>query len=157
VTQVCSRKPSLDDAYARIRRAKQHLARFKRELAAFWGDEGRRLWIPNATTGIFEEQATPDLVPPTFGILVGECIYNLRAALDYLIYELAILDSGKIQERTQFPIEDTVKRWKTKCASRLKGLSVVHQACIERLQPCFGCKWTANSGTSPILTSTEVW
>ena len=47
------------------------------------------------------------LIPAMLGILIGETIYNLRAILDYLVYELAILDSGQIQKGTQFPIEDT--------------------------------------------------
>jgi len=71
------------------------------------------------------------------GILVGEVIYNLRAALDYLIYELAFLDSFKIQEGTQFPIEDTKRRWQVaafgtkKRPARLVGISGRHKAAIE--------------------------
>jgi len=42
---------------------------------------------------------------PKVPILAGEVIQSLRSALDYLIYDLAILDSGKPQDGTQFPAE----------------------------------------------------
>ena len=74
--------------------------------------------------------------------MVSETIHNLRAALDYLIYELAILDSGQIQQGTQFPIEDTPKGWK-RHRGFLKGLSCTHKAAVERLQPYNGCNWIA--------------
>jgi hypothetical protein len=38
--------------------------------------------------------------------LVGEICYNLRSALDYLVFELAKHDSGTRQENTQFPIAE---------------------------------------------------
>jgi hypothetical protein len=77
----------------------------------------------------------PLVIPPALGILVGETAYNLRAALDYLVYELAILDSGSVQEGTQFPIEDSENDEKWKRHPRLVGLSGTHVTAIERLQP----------------------
>jgi hypothetical protein len=67
----------------------------------------------------------------------------LRAALDYLVYELAILDSGQIIDGTQFPIDDAKKGfdWRVK-NGRLRGLTAPHIAAIERLQPYEGCDWT---------------
>lgn len=93
---------------------------------------------------------------PQFSILLGETVYNLRAALDYLIYELAILDSCQVQKGTQFPIEDTEqgwrRRWKGVIINRkgkpirggcyLPGLALRHKASIRFLQPCYGCNWT---------------
>jgi hypothetical protein len=81
-------------------------------------------------------------VPHIIKILVGEIIYNLRAALDYLVYELAYLDSGEIKNGTQFIIEDREKVFQRKRNSKLKGVSDEHVAIIERLQPYNGCDWT---------------
>ena len=52
-------------------------------------------------------------IPETFPILVGEIIYNLRAALDYLIFELSLLDSGNEINGSipQFIIEDEPTGW----------------------------------------------
>jgi len=88
------------------------------------------------------------MAPPLiYGVLVGEVCYNLRAALDYLVYELAINDSGQLQEGTQFPIEDSpddfAVRHNLRAGRRcyLRGLNSTHIAAIERLQPYAGTYW----------------
>jgi len=86
-------------------------------------------------------------VPLKFGVLVGEVCYNLRAALDYLVFELAINDSGSVQDQTQFPMESSpggfaVKRDPMRRECQLRGLSCTHIADIEKLQPYNGCEWT---------------
>lgn len=147
-------KPSLDNAYARIRRAKQHLTRLKREASMFWRSFHPPIgYINPEVGGTITIDWNRRLIPPVFGILVGETIYNLRAALDYLVYELAILDSGQVQEGTQFPIEGTEGGWQLRMNGTkrrkvpdygcyLRGVSPGHKACIKLLQPCCGCHWT---------------
>jgi hypothetical protein len=76
----------------------------------------------------------PISLPLRWAVLVGETIYNLRAALDYLVYELALKDSGRIQQGTQFPITFSAKEFKDQ-ASRLRGVSAPHVTGIEALQP----------------------
>src|ERR1022692_3409696 len=51
-----------------------------------------------------EKLAIP--VPIDVPIIIGETVYNLRSALDFLVFVLAWADSGKRQEGTQFLIED---------------------------------------------------
>jgi hypothetical protein len=62
--------------------------------------------------------------------------------LDYLIFELAKLDSGIEQDGTQFPIVDTKKNFEEQKGRWLKGINAAHIAAIERLQPYSGCNWT---------------
>jgi hypothetical protein len=83
-------------------------------------------------------------IPMSFGICMGEICYNLRTALEYLVFELAKSDSGARQDGTQFPIEDTRKgfEWRLR-RGWLKDISSRHVAAIERLQPYKGCKWSA--------------
>jgi hypothetical protein len=86
-------------------------------------------------------------VPLRYSILVGETLYNLRAALDYLVYELARHDAGTAQERTQFPITMTPEKFAGEQRDRLKSLSVEHVAMIEKLQPYPDrkeCEWLAD-------------
>jgi len=147
-------KPSLDNAYARAHRAKRHLMSLKGEASKYW----RSFHLPEVymepraggTTTITWGQ---DLIPSIFSILVGETIYNLRATLDYLVYQLAILDSGQSQEETQFPIEHSEGGWEKSMngkltkkvpdkGCRLRGLNESHKERIKLLQPCFGCCWT---------------
>ena len=141
--QSYSRKPSLDNAYARVARTNDHLTRLKLEIklvaspvSSWWMDQGY-IWTPDISTS----KEIID-VPPMVGVLIGETIYNLRAALDYLIYELAFLDSTHIQNKTQFPIEDSEDGWLGHIPTYLKGVSVGHQAVIKQLQPYYGCDWT---------------
>jgi hypothetical protein len=54
-------------------------------------------------------KATETFVGMSVPIRVGEVCYNFRSALDYLIFELAKLDSGVEQGGTQFPIMDSPK------------------------------------------------
>lgn len=43
-------------------------------------------------------------------VVAGEVLYHLRTALDYLVYNLAWLDTGAPQQHTAFPIfTDTEK------------------------------------------------
>ncbi len=145
---------SLDGAYQRVRRAGIHLTNLNRRVNAlckrisddvvierkpqvFVSENGKRRKV------VFGNAKFPiKPVPHIVSILVGEIIYNLRAALDYLIYELAYLDSGSIVNGTQFPIHDTVEGFKGRRDFHLKGVSDKHVAIIERLQPYNGCNWT---------------
>jgi len=136
----------LDGAFARIDRAREHLAESIRFVDAF------REGYHNARTVIFnsEHSQKPDLVipeqplfvPQRVSILVGEICYNLRAAMDYLVYELALLDSGRIQEFTKFPICDRKEIFDRQSGRDLKGLNSRHKALIEALQPYNGNDWT---------------
>lgn len=86
-----------------------------------------------------------DAVQPDTGALsicAGECIYNLRAALDYLIYNLAWLDSGRQVDQTQFPIVDKSASWKQQRGNRLKGVNDDHAKTVSEYQPFSGCDWT---------------
>lgn len=135
----------LDGAFQRIDRAKEHLLEFSQLLDSF-----RQRYL-DAVTIYFNPDPPyhahvihPGLTPVTehlLGIVVGEICYNLRSALDYLVYELAFSDSGCVQDGTQFPIDDTPKKFAGNIPTRLKGLSAAHVAAIERLQPYNGCNW----------------
>lgn len=82
-------------------------------------------------------------MPENFSVLVGETAYNLRAALDYLVYELAFLDSGEKREQTQFPITSSLEVFASTGERRLVGVSQRHVAVIEGLQPYKGDDWLA--------------
>jgi len=80
--------------------------------------------------------------PLIFSVLIGEACYNLRAALDYLVFELAREDSGQPQDGTQFLIEDTPEQFARRKDANLRGVKCAHIAMIEALQPYKGCEWT---------------
>jgi len=133
----------LHAAQARVGRADEHLANLKaliesvrKEYSDAPVEDDFRLSMSSEVPGIESER-------PLISILLGEIVYNLRAALDYLVYALARKDSGKFQNGTQFPIENAPKGFAGRLkAGFLKGLNATHIASIESLQPYKGCNWT---------------
>jgi hypothetical protein len=85
-------------------------------------------------------------------ITIGETIYNLRAALDYIVYDLACMAARKHLAGTQFPIEESSAGFLSRVSGKnAKGEDVGHFlrsvppgaiALIAKLQPYAGCTWT---------------
>ena len=74
--------------------------------------------------------------PADWGRKAGHIVNDLRAALDYLVYQLALLDSKAVQSGTQFPICDTPAAFQSELKKgRLKGLCPAHVQAIEGCQP----------------------
>jgi hypothetical protein len=136
----------LDSAWQRILRADEHLIDLRQRISNFV-EEQHNLIVAQFQTD--RPQNIRDIVPVqvyapmSIAIRIGEICYNLRTALEYLVFELAKLDSGIVQHRTQFPIEDTRRGFEGRIKSGwLNGLNSTHIAAIERLQPYNGCNWT---------------
>jgi hypothetical protein len=143
----------LDGAWRRVDRADRYIKEL-RTLFDEWASEceGAIVEAYDIQAGNYVRHPThiPD-IPADVPLALSDAVHNLRSALDYLVYELALLDSKAIQDNTQFPIEDCKvgksPRGKTigfdAITSRyLKGLCPVHVAAIERLQPYNGANWT---------------
>jgi hypothetical protein len=136
----------LDSAFERVDRADEHFRELKRRVA-IWNNAQYHTaawqFNPQDPSKIIVGVSKVIPMPLRIGTLVGETCYNLRTSLDYLIFELARLDSGHSQDGTQFPIEDAPKgfAWRQK-GGWLKGLNNAHIAAIEALQPYNGCNWT---------------
>lgn len=142
----------LDGAFKRVDRAGKHLGELDTEIADYrrfknettliqFGRDDKGNTVPlGALTTAYD--AASDM-----SILVGEIVYNLRNALDYLVYELARLDSGGAQKRTQFPIESTHDGFVGRRKTFLKGVNDRHVAQIKALQPYSGCQWTQTLAT----------
>lgn len=137
--------PELKGAFSRVNRADKRLAEFVALQSSHRLDQyGTVTVYKHPQSGYYVPQAVYSGPPISdeFSITIGEIIYNLRAALDYLVYELAFLDSGIIQEMTQFPIETNSSLFDSHRPSYLKGVADKHAAIIERLQPYNPFAWT---------------
>jgi hypothetical protein len=157
----CHMAHPLDGAVARIQRANRHIDELISAIECFRKacennfianqkfprvkpGSGRQLSLSISRSG-----GSPIDVPHEISAIIGDIIHNLRAALDYLVFELALKDSGFPQDGTQFIIEDVKSDPNNKkrgfdpvSKGRLRGLSNVHVAAIERLQPYMGALWT---------------
>jgi hypothetical protein len=98
-------KPSLDGPRTKLAWADLHLQLFR--------DEWQKVVDAHEYTFIHEVHAdglnhryravaVPDL-DPKWTLLLGDCIHNLRTALDQLLYELVRANGGTPALRTQFP------------------------------------------------------
>jgi hypothetical protein len=135
---------ALDGAFARVGRAEEHLADVFGEVAAFVASQQNSTFVDYKPTGPQKLVLNfpDDVPPPRLSILIGETIYNLRAALDYLVYALVAHDSGQPKAGTQFPIVDTPDEFERRKKTWLNGVNLAHITQIERLQPYKGCDWT---------------
>lgn len=138
----------LDGAYLRIERAQHHIAELNALESAFRVDHEKDIVIEfhpvtQIAGVVLKEEAK--VVPPIFSVIAGEATYNLRAALDYLVFELVKLDWGaRTQNRAKFLIEDSSSSLWGKVKGRngpLRGLSDKHVAMVEGLQPYKGHAW----------------
>lgn len=143
--------PSLADAYARLERADEHL----REVHALAQQiciaqaEATRVQVASGMTlmpgelgQVFSVESANTPIVARLGVLVGDSVNSLRSCLDYLVGELAELDSGSRKSRTQFPVEQSADAFSSRRQSFLNGVSDAHVMHIELLQPYNGTSWT---------------
>ena len=137
---------ALDGATLRVERAIKHFDELMVVFVAFREANIDKVSLkddpgPPQSLRVFFDSSL--IVPLSLSLPVSDCIHNLRAALDYVVYELAILDSGVIQDGTQFPIEDDPQVFhKRRRNTYLRGLEDKHVRVIESLQPYKGVDWT---------------
>ena len=142
----------LDGAMRRAIRANRYIDEADALLHRFASEcEDRIVANYNPHTGYAPLNFPP--VPDDLPFAISDAVHNLRAALDYIIYELALECSGSIQEGTQFPIE-SVKSGTSPHGNKigfdavapryLKGLFFRPHIidAIENIQPYNGRRWT---------------
>ena len=106
--------PSLDGAQSWLDRAEEHLRDLSVLLDLMFEAE-REAVLATAHVGTYRDGAgefgykRSPLVsaPRRVSVILGETIQALKRSLDYVVYELAFLDSGSEQNDTQFPIDSS--------------------------------------------------
>ncbi len=140
------RKP-LDGCFERVRRAEEHLTDFKKRIVIMFRKQADAVGIK---FDLLPPHRVKDPILPSetfydmrFPVLIGEICYNLRTALDWLVFEVAKLDTKEEQDNTQFPLEDTSDGFvKNKKRFRIDLLTSAHEDLIEAVQPYNGCEWS---------------
>jgi hypothetical protein len=81
----------------------------------------------------FQVQREP---PLRLGVILGDCLHNLRSALDHLAWRVTLLDGSTPDGDTQFPIASKSEQQFEKMADkRIPGLSPRHRSMIKSAQP----------------------
>ena len=136
------RERPFDAIWQRIERASAHRKRFGEKWDAHLHAHPYDTMVNVDSKGEGSVGIEQEIPPPDgLDLLLGEFLYNLRAALDNCIYEVAVIDSGKDppphSEQIQYPIYATAEQF-TANKYRLEALSDDHRRFIELDQPYHG-------------------
>ena len=125
----------LRDSRAKLGRAQHHFDTIETEINAFIQTKRYRLVVDKPTDNlrIIRLESAPEIPTERWGLLVGDCIHNLRSALDYIAWRLA--GSDRADTNTQFPIFTTREGWQRQGVRRIRGMKTEARALIERTQP----------------------
>ena len=125
------------------------------ETARFYADEqltqeiGKPGGPPVVRTGTsfyvgfhFLERST---APHEWGTVIGDCLHNMRSALDHLVYALA--GSAARNARTEFPIFVDRDQFRSKQGRLLRGVADDAVTVIKWVQPY---RWGARASIHPL-------
>jgi hypothetical protein len=130
---------SLDSVAQKIFRAAIHIKELGTELQGYFQtNPGKMVREPNTPDNVamFTFQLK-DPMPARFGLIVGDCLQNLRSALDYLVWELVLAANNQPTKDNMFPICSTSDAFKNAVSkrNRLFGVHPDVIAEIDALQP----------------------
>ena len=128
-------------AAAKIARADTQIRELVTEMDAFCtdikgsivhqvdGDSDTQAWIYRGTTPV---------APFEWSIRIGEILYNLRSALDHIVWQLVLANGEKPSRGNEFPVVNTPEAWPSLSRRKLEGVQDGAKEAIRRLQPCTG-------------------
>jgi len=131
--------PSLDSVNQKLYRAQMHFGELNKELRAYYETEPisftpHATYTPEEPRFVFRETKP---VPARIGLIAGDCLQNLRSALDYLVWELVGAAGNEPCKKNAFPValspeayEDDLKK-----RGKLNGVAQKAEAHIRALQP----------------------
>jgi len=102
--------PQLASVHAKVDRAEFHLNEINAALKVVWGSKPEADHIATKINPYWYEVGVtvPEVEPvrPTLPLMIGDCIHNLRSALDHLAWQLSVNNNAPLSaaEKTFFPI-----------------------------------------------------
>lgn len=128
----------------KVERAKKHIGELEVERRAFLDSKPYEVGAkpdPQIAEAIKYHIISVRKTPNTILLIVGDILFNLRAALDHLAYQLASVHGTrdeKILKATYFPISDDSTKYKTEAPGKVKGMSTAAQHAITATKPYQG-------------------
>jgi hypothetical protein len=110
--------PSLNGCEAKFGRGKAHAKKLRTEIASILNDDSYRLRPERdgqAAEYVFYAEKLPT-VRDDWGLVFGDAVHNLRATLDHLVVQLAILGQARALTEeevrsTEFPVLHDPASW----------------------------------------------
>ena len=130
------RPPKLFACRAKVGWAQHHLDTFKGHVETFLkGHQYLAIGEPDAERGCYVARLkNPPPIPATeWALMIGDCVHNTRAALDFLAWELAGADPE--DRETYFPICLTRESFRSTGERRIAALHEEARTLIEQIQP----------------------
>jgi hypothetical protein len=132
----------LGGAVAKINRAKQEFDVLRSEMGEFFNQDPK----PHFSRGYFDAKTwewverfqVREEPPLRWGVILGDCVHNLRSALDHLICQLTMLNGGTVVDcaQTQYPIASKSEAQFERMADRrIPGLTPKQRAIVKMTQP----------------------
>ena len=129
----------MDSVRQKFYRVRVHFEELDRELDRYYESLPDTVSLaPGSTPGSPVWLSSVDLtVPARIGLIVGDCLQNMRSCLDYLVWELVLVNGGTPNRKNAFPIALTEGDYKTDITKRgrLFGIGREAHAVIDALQP----------------------
>jgi hypothetical protein len=145
---------TLEDPWRRLKRAETHLEALEREHGIWSALTSYRLRPEAHADGLeyrfYLDEAVPE-VDPAVPFIVSEALFNLRSALDQLVYQLHVRRyRGRVppdaERHAMFPILDTAELARRGKGARdpvkwneIKRLGVRDRTAIKQFQPYITC------------------
>lgn len=118
--QANSLKAEMDSFCTNVRRSIIHEIR---------EDTEEHVWVFRGETPI---------VPIDWSVRLGEIFYDLRSALDHLVWQLVLSNEQVPGRHTAFPVVRNEEDWEGRARRELSGVGQAHVNTIRRLQPIYG-------------------
>lgn len=127
--------------HAKIARARKHVSDLADETRAYLKAEPAPLSIVPQTSreGIVRLRLRVERsIPITLALILGDCVHNLRSALDILACDLIRQAGGTVTTYSGFPIVDDAQRLPEVIAEKLKGAGEPIHSTVADWQPFNG-------------------
>lgn len=149
----------LDDAWTKFNRAKVHCHSLNRKISTWMNAQGNRPIFSikldeDASEGCFIVRVRRvKKLPRTWSLIVGDALFNFRASLDYLAWQLVqagTQPNTERPERVYWPIIAKESDAMGAIDDRLPGILPKHRALVEECQPY------KRSGLNPLSVLNEL-
>lgn len=125
------RMASLDSVLQKLYRAKHHFEELDQELKNYYKSDP----IKMTPSGLGFDLGGQ--VPARMGLIAGDALQCMRSSLDYLVWELVLVNDKEPSRDNAFPISLKLKDYKDQVnrLNRLSGVDPAACALIDKLQP----------------------
>ena len=135
--------PWMGSADAKMIRAHENIEGIAREINEWCASIAVEIYLktaPGNSAPWLVVHATDYMPPIRLSILIGECVHNMRSALDNLVCGLALTLKPSCKCRNlAFPFFNDQAEWNEKFEKPLKGIPPAAKEAIRELQPWTDC------------------